>query len=268
MPSASCSRHSVPRVHQLATGFRCSLLGPARSRDPASLRACLRASLPGRILPGCVCPRYCSRFPEPAGAAGPCGPVLWRRWLSWQAAAGECGSGRRADSCARCHRPGPRLCPAAAAAPGGWSQHWLPGDGTRAPGDPRGRHRAVALSREGRLIWLWIQRVTLAESLCFGILGLPVCEEGRGCLPGPRWAWKEDPGVGVQHVCYDRSRYFSDRRRCVCESLPSVCDALGSDPSPQHHRRKTPPVGTPSLELGAFSPLSCRSEEGGSQSLE
>lgn len=155
LPSAYCRRLSVPRVHQLATGFRRSRLGPARSRDPASLRARLRASLPEQILPGCFCPRYCSRFPEPAGAAGPCGPVLWRRSLSWQAAVGECGWGRRVDPCARCHRPGPRLCPAAAAAPGGWSQHWLPGDGTRAPGAPGapgGRHRAMALSREGRLI--------------------------------------------------------------------------------------------------------------------
>lgn len=59
-------------------------------------------------------------------------------------------------------------------------------------------------------------------------------------------------GVGVQQRCYDRSRYFSDRRRGVCESLPSLCDALGSDPSPQHHRQKTPPVGTPSFELGRF----------------
>lgn len=67
-------------------------------------------------------------------------------------------------------------------------------------------------------------------------------------------------GVGVQQVCNDRPRHFIGSPRGVCESLPSVCDALGSGPSPQHHQQKTPPVGTPSFELGAFSPLPWRSE--------
>lgn len=48
---ASCHLLSVPRVHLLATDFRRSFLGPARSRDPTSLRARLRATLPDRILP-------------------------------------------------------------------------------------------------------------------------------------------------------------------------------------------------------------------------
>lgn len=49
--------------------------------------------------------------PGAGGSGGPCGPVLWRRSLSWRAAAGECGAGRRAGPCAHCHRPGPRLGP-------------------------------------------------------------------------------------------------------------------------------------------------------------
>lgn len=49
--------------------------------------------------------------PGAGGSGGPCGPVLWRRSLSWRAAAGECGAGMRAGPCARCHGPGPRLRP-------------------------------------------------------------------------------------------------------------------------------------------------------------
>lgn len=195
LPSASCRLLSVPRVHLLATSFRRSFLGPVRSRDPASPRDRLRASLPGRILPGCGCPRYCSRFPEPAGAAGRAGPCFGgARFPGGQrrVSAGRAGGRVRARTVT-----GQALCsvPAAAAAPGGWSRRWLSGDGTRAPGALGGRHCSMALSREGRLTWLWIHRVTLAESLCLGILGLRVCEEGRGGLPGPRWAWKEDTGV-------------------------------------------------------------------------
>lgn len=146
LPSASCRLLSVPRVHPLATGFRRSFLGPARSRGPASPGARLRASLPGRTLPGCVCPRYCSRFPEPAGAAGPCGPVLWRRSLSCQAAAGECGSGRRADACARCHRPGPRLRPRGRGCSG------------RSPGSRVTAHAPPAPPGAGTALWLSVGR--------------------------------------------------------------------------------------------------------------
>lgn len=189
-PSASCRLLSVARVHRLTTSFRRSRLGTARRRDPASPRDRLCASLPGRILPGCGCPRYCSRFPEPAGAAGRAGPCFGgARFPGGQrrVSAGRAGGRVPARTVT-----GRALGSVPGAAPGGGSQHWLSGDGTRAP---RGRHRSMALSREGRLTWLWIHRVTLAESLCLGILSLRVCEEGRGGLPGPRWAWKEDTGV-------------------------------------------------------------------------
>lgn len=192
LPSASGRLLSVARVHLLAISFPLSFLGPARSRDPASPRDRLRASLPGRTLPGCGCPGYCSRFPEPAGAAGRVGPCFGgAHFLGGQrrVSAGRAG-GRVPSRTVTGQALG--SVPAAAAAPGGWSQHWLSGDGTRAPG---ARHRSMALSREGRLTWLWLHRVTLSESLCLGILGLRVCEEGRGGLPGPRWAWKEGTGV-------------------------------------------------------------------------
>lgn len=131
------------------------------------------------------------------GAGGSGGAVrarVWRRSLSWRAAAGKCRSGRRAGPCARCHQPGPWLRPCGRGCSGRLVLA-LRGDGTRAPGAPGGRHRAMALSWEGRLTWFWTHRVTLAESLCLRILVLQVCEEGRGGLPGLRWAWKEDTVV-------------------------------------------------------------------------
>lgn len=67
----------------------------------------------------------------------------------------------------------------------------------------------MARSREGRRTWLRTHRVTLPESLRLGSLGLPVCEEEHGGLPGLRWAWKERTqglhGAGLQQVSIDRS---------------------------------------------------------------
>lgn len=85
--------------------------------------------------------------------------------------------------------------------------------------------------------------MTLPESLRLRNLCLRVCEEGRGGLPGLRWAWNERTqalhGAGVQQVSSDRSRYFIGRGKGVSESLPSVCGALVSASSSQHHRLKT-----------------------------
>lgn len=232
---------SVPGSHLLATSFRLSFPGPARSREPTSLRARLRTSLPGRVLPGC-----CSS-----------GSVLGAGGSGWgvRGRTGPCFGGARFSGGQRrvsARRAGERVparavaaqalssVPAAAAALDDPPQHSLRGDSIRAPGALGGRDRAASRSREGRLTWLWTHRVTLAVSLRLGSLGPRVCEERCGGLPGPRWAWSERTralhGVGVQQVSNDRSRYFIGRPTGVSETLPSVCDALGSVPSPQHHR--------------------------------
>lgn len=132
-PAAS-SPLSVPRVHLLATGFRRSFLGSARSRDPASRRARLRGVTSGLSASGPPLARVLVSVPGAGGSGGavrgPCSGGVRFSGGQRRVSAGQAGgqvpvrfvAGQALGS-----------VPAAAAAICGRPQHSFPGETARAP---------------------------------------------------------------------------------------------------------------------------------------